>query len=396
MSRVPRLLVVAQFGPHAPGGGGALTRQLLRGYPADKIAWWSPDHLTSPDSGFAVSEHAVFSIPSKAYPQRKLVRLKSWLLERLWAPLAARHLQSTVARLRPDQVWIYLYEWVIPVAWRSGLVDHQRCHVSLWDYPDTLARQRMWGKSRTARFVHQVERLYSRAQSCDVVCEPMLQDMTARTARKQDVFLLHSGIEPGQMARLTSGQCTEPAGLRVAYAGTIVVPESFTLLVEALRQARAVLTQPISLEFFGNHSYRTAPWFDPQWMQEHGQVREEAFMAALENCAWGAIAMNLEENDPQYSRFSFPNKFGTYLAAGLPILGLAHRGSSLDGILDQYQVGVCLHDKDPAILAAKLVSLFNKPQTKPQYLPELQRCAQSEFNADAMRHKLWTAFGVEA
>ncbi len=39
----PRLLVATEFAPNMPGGGGsgAVMRQMLKDWPAEKLFWWS-------------------------------------------------------------------------------------------------------------------------------------------------------------------------------------------------------------------------------------------------------------------------------------------------------------------------------------------------------------------
>ena len=58
----------------------------------------------------------------------------------------------------------------------------------------------------------------------------------------------------------------------MAYAGTIIVEKDFALFAKVLAEIRAGIRLPITLEFFGAHSYRARPWFDASWMREHGNL----------------------------------------------------------------------------------------------------------------------------
>ncbi len=103
----PRLLV-ATIAPNMPGGGGsgAVMRQMLKDWPAknflvelfagSRTALW-------PGSGRV----RVALIPHKFYPHRRWRAQKTWLLETIWVPWAARHFRRTLKLFRPEVVWVF-------------------------------------------------------------------------------------------------------------------------------------------------------------------------------------------------------------------------------------------------------------------------------------------------
>src|SRR5206468_1997547 len=141
----PSLLVVTEFPPNATDGGGALARQMLKHYPPERIWWWScfPDRGRT--FGQSVHQHFCFQLPARLYPNRRLLGLKAWILSKAWVPLATRHLQKTVAQVRPQQIWTILHGWAISPLHAAKLVETHRCHVSVWDHQDHNASRFRFG-----------------------------------------------------------------------------------------------------------------------------------------------------------------------------------------------------------------------------------------------------------
>src|SRR4051794_21106357 len=131
-----KLLVATEFPPNAPGGGPAVVRQMLAKWPSEDLFWWScvPEH----DRHFGQSVAAAYSalIPSKLLPHRKLPRAKSTILETAWAPLASRHFQRTIERVRPDAVWLIPHNWAIPPLAAVFSTSSIGYHVTMQDYVD--------------------------------------------------------------------------------------------------------------------------------------------------------------------------------------------------------------------------------------------------------------------
>ena len=75
-----------------------MVRQLLRGWPAENLFWWScrPDHDQT--FGQKVAGHPVARIPEKLYPHRRWGAQKSWVLENIWARWAVRRLHAIVSK----------------------------------------------------------------------------------------------------------------------------------------------------------------------------------------------------------------------------------------------------------------------------------------------------------
>lgn len=383
-----RILVASEFAPDAPGGGPAVIRQMLRGLPRHDLYWWSC-FPGNPAAGHPPG-HAVFTLPRRLYPYRRFAQAKSFLLERLWAPWAAAHLHRTVRTVRPDVVWVIPHNWAIfPL--HEALVDgRSRLHATVQDFPDVHDNPARFGAERCRRMATLVEALYSGADTRDATSLPMLEELRRRTGAAGSQ-MLHQGLEAEDFEFLEgagSGKTYPASPIRIAYAGTVLVEAGFTILVRALERFRESAGQDVVLDFFGAHSYARKPWFRAAWMREHGNLGDRELLGALRQCHFGFIPMHLEDHDPRYNRFSFPTKFITYLAAGLPVIAFGHPESSVMKMAGAHELGLCWHGGDEAVLEEGLRRLLREPRRE-RWVGELLRCARAHFDAQAMRGRLW-------
>lgn len=383
----PRLLVATEFPPNAAGGGGAIVRQMLQGWPVEKLSWWSC--LPEGDRGFGqqVAAHRVAAAPDRLRPNRRLARQKAWLMDTFWVPRATRHLRQTLTELRPEVVWVIPHAWSIAPLARVLPGAGIGFHVSVHDYPDLKNQVDSLGGDRCDRWLKGLEQLYAHATTRDAICQPMVDDLRRRTQAGGTV--IRAGLEAKDFERLQT-PVTADAGnpIRIAYAGTIHVPEVFAQFVAVLGKIRRQLPRPVRLDFFGNHSCRGFPWFDASWMTEHGNLPAQPLNEALRKCTWGFSPMAMTDEDPSYNRFSFPTKFVSYLTAGLPVLSLGQPASSILKMAAAYETGVCLTTVDETVLAGQLLAALNEPAPGAKYHPGLRRCAEAEFDGGRMRTTL--------
>jgi hypothetical protein len=239
-----------------------------------------------------------------------------------------------------------------------------------------------------------VFQLIRQADTVDGISQGVLQEITAQTGRA-DGLLVHSGFEPADLKNLeAAGDVKAEAVIRLAYAGTIISENSFLKMLAALDRIRPQLSRPVKLEFFGARGYARRPWFDTRWMEEHGVYSDTELVAALRRCDWGIVVMDLEGENPRYSRFSFPNKTGTYLSAGVPVLGFGHPQTSLGQIMRDQRLGYFTSEPAPAALEKFLLESLRLPAPRIFFRDDILRSARTEFNAAEMRARLWRAWGV--
>lgn len=384
MSKLPKLLVVTEWTPQAAGGGPAILRQMLQDYPKDQLSWWSclPETPSVPDRYSA-------PIPSRLYPHRRLIQGKSLLLERFWVPLAQRHLSHLIRTLKPEAIWHVPHKWAIPIAHSVLLPERRKLHVTMQDYMDMTANLPLLGTARAHRFARMADDLYLGAETRDATSHPMIEDLLGRTGAAA-AQMLHAGLEEEDFEEL---QRTPPSipEIRIAYAGTIQVESTFALFLTALQACRDSLPGKVKLIFFGNHRYSSAPWFDSAWMEERGHLSLPELHVQLRDCSWGLSVMALND-DARYNRYSFPTKFISYLAGGLPIFTLAHSESSVYQMAAKYGVGFETSSAEKELLTAQMRAAFSDPEAKKKFRPAVLHCARAEFDAGKMRAILQQCF----
>ena len=190
----PRLLVATEFPPNGGGGGPAIVRQMLKGWPIDKLFWWSCLPETGLPFGQQAAAHAVATIPGKLYPQRHWCAQKSWLLEHAWTPWATRHFRRTLARVQPEAVWVVPHAWVIPPLANFLPGGGVGFHVSIHDYMGIETYISRFGRPRCQRMERMAEQLYAAAATRDTIGQPMLDDLRAHTGAGGTVT--RAGLEP--------------------------------------------------------------------------------------------------------------------------------------------------------------------------------------------------------
>lgn len=400
-----RLLVATEFPPDAPGGGPAVVRQMLRNFPG-KVDWWSVrrSFLTPSGSadgwrgdGFIVDRH-FHAFPGLLYPQRRWTKMRGLFMELGWSVFAEASLRSALAQAGADQAWLLPHEWAIFPLYRVFKRKRRQCprvpaHVTVQDFPDSQQRQALLGQRMTHKMALAQEALYQLADTCDATSSSMLEELQHRTGRLGQQ-MLHAGLEQEDFNFLAQSLSKPILGtpIRIAYAGTIVVEDEFQAFVRILSRLRPLLSIGLELCFWSAHSYRSRSWFDPVWMREFGHLPESELRMALRTADWGFIPMSIKDDDPRYNRFSFPTKFITYLAAGLPVISLGHPESSLMQLTHPYRLGIRLVSREE--LETKLTpDLLQARGTKESCRSELLRCARDWFDARKTRRRLWKAWG---
>ncbi len=386
-----KLLVATEFSPNASGGGPAVVRQMIRDWPVGELFWWSCFAEQNALFGQRVARVFAANLPAKLYPRRRWCHVKSFFLDHAWSPQAAAHLRRTLKEVTPDAIWVIPHNWSIPPLARVLLFRRERYHLTIQDYVDVHGQQQKFGIGRCRRMMTMADQLYAAATTRDATSHPMIEDLRARTG--QDAAqMLHAGLERQDFDFLATRAPRNADTIRIGYAGTILAEDAFERFVSAVRKIQNRLPKRIELHLFGSHSYAGRSWFDTSWMSEHGNLPEAALLARLRNCDWGFSPMALTDDDPRYNRFSFPTKFITYLAAGLPVITLGDRDSSVMKLAAQYSVGLCSDALEPDALAAQLQTALADPAPWRRYGQEIIRCASVEFDADRMRRKLYECF----
>jgi len=373
-------LVVAGFPPSAPGGGAAVTRQVLSEWPENSLHWWCPYPPPAHLRGRNVSWPTA---PTKLFPQQRLRWIKTKLTQLAWVPLAVRSLRQTVADVSPEVIWCIPHEWTIPVA--DTVLPRRTIPYAIYlqDYPTTEQLSAIVGTKTTQRWMQSVENLVRHASFVDTTSYPMGDDILRRTGRAS-TQMLHEGLESGDFERLSQASASSHSEqFTLAFAGTVVAEKAFAETMSELGKVRQSLAKPLHIEFYSPHTYAQRPWFDPVWMSERGYKDRRALVAAMQQCQAGLIVMDIADTNRNYNRFSFPTKFITYIAAGIEPMVVAHESSAVAALAKESGIG--LHFGDPRALAASMARLTGA-ETNPDRAQMIE-FARRHFDAAQKRRR---------
>jgi glycosyltransferase involved in cell wall biosynthesis len=380
----PKILVIAEFAPGSAGGSWIILKQLLRGLDWGEIHWWSllKDSTSSYQFG---GRHHCCNISPKLSPNLRYKDLKGAMMDHLIVPYAARDLLTFIRSVEPDFILFLAHRWAIPVVHRVMPQVKTHWHLALHDMPDTDGMVDTLGPKRAERFMKQVEELYCNASSHAVISHAMAEEMRVRTGREcSNIF--RCAVEPEILPKLRQA-ASKPSDdtIRIGYAGTIIAESTFARFVAALRMARERLNRKVEIHLYSWHSYKNRSWFDSSLIIEHGPKSETEIHERYQQFTWGLAIMNLEDTDPRYNQRSFPCKFTAALAAGLPLICVANRQSTLIEMAKNYRLGLLLTDEDSDNIADKLYESLADSSRFDEYRSEIARCAETDFNAERNR-----------
>ena len=386
--RDPRILIVAEFAPGAPGGDWVNLKQHFRGLDWGQIYWWS----FSDPSGSACREfggrHSSCKIPSRLTPNLRWNGLKGWIVDSFVIPYAVRHLLSFIRSVEPELIFLMARGWMIPLAHCVMPQVKTHWHMALYDMPDVDGMVQRLGRRRTGRFMHMAETIYRNASSRSVISPAIAEDMRLRTGVECSNFF-RCAVEPEAMARLREPAPKPPDDvIRIGYAGVIIAEPTFARLVKALQKIRGQLSRRVEIHLYGSQLYSDRDWFDPDLIIEHGFISDAELNRHYRAGTWGLAIMHLEDIDPRYNHFSFPCKFSMSLASGLPLICLGHRQSPLIELAKDYHLGLVSTESDIDKLAASLREGLEDFSRFDKYRTEILRCAETEFSAERKRQKL--------
>src|SRR5476651_1195255 len=114
----PRILVVAEFAPGAPGGDWVNIKQHFRGLDWGQIYWWSFSDPPGSHSHEFGGRHISCKVPARLTPNLRWNGLKSWILDTFVMPYAACHLLKFIRAVEPDLIFLMARGWMIPLAHR--------------------------------------------------------------------------------------------------------------------------------------------------------------------------------------------------------------------------------------------------------------------------------------
>lgn len=310
------------------------------------------------------------------------------------APYVRRHLGGIVAFARAAGVTrvigvldsptaILLAE---PVARALGCPLHSL----VWDMPDYLLNKT--GHSSVSS--KPVLRAFDRAMHCStrvaVMSHAMQEEIESR--HSVETVILHQPVDPAWLPAANS----EPAQADefvIGFAGSVTARDEMEVLMEALDRCGWVLAgRPVRVRVFGLRLVCQAS--TARRIEYRGYLAEVAdVVAELAQCELLFLPQPFGHAHERFSRYSFPTKLTTYLAAGRPILLLAPPFATLSRFFtDEALPFVCNENSSEALLG-HLQTVATDRTACAEAERRLADVAYREFSLDTCKQRLnqWLA-----
>jgi len=273
------------------------------------------------------------------------------------------------------------------VGWRVA----ERLKVPLlayvWDHGPYLLRQQKLNRLLLNRFRRDFDQSLRRAERGAVVSETMQSDYRERYGL-DCVLLRHGVIDQGSHAGQAAGtervlpESASPRPWIIGFAGTDYARSAWECLLAALDRLEWRLGgRPVIFRVTGTSLRVTAHC--PRHIEFLGYFDSpEEALACLRESDLNFLSHPFEKDWYEFSRYSFPTKLSSYVAAGAPVLVHAPPHSSLDAFARRYPMGPHCDHLDPERLAHQLKAFAESPQAVEAARNGVAAVARDELNAE--------------
>jgi len=398
----PRLLLISDMVPGAPGVGGVYLNDLCALYPADRLACCAIGASPNDPWPGPFDDAAHTTVPRPA--EHGFLRLGRHVHRRTRAPyeryVAARTRRDVLPRIvrfgrdaGVDAVCVPLASPTsIRVAAATAGALGVPLHTLVWDPPRYYLGE-YWKLRGTA--LEELLRLFgkavSQAERCGVMSDEMSRDYE-RAYGTACVVMQH-----GIARRWWRPPATAPAPdrLTIAYAGSLYARSEWNALLDALaRRNWRLAGREVTIRFLGSRlELDVAAPARIEFLGWRNRAETLALLAESDVCY---LPYWFAEEYAEVVRQAFPTKLPTYLAAGRPVFFHAPRDSSPARFFDRYAAGTLCDSRDPDRIAAALELLVTDRDA--YYRAGLAgRVALEEcFDLEIFRRRFAALLGVDA
>jgi hypothetical protein len=396
----PRILLVAGVPPGSGNAGETALRALLAGYPpglvsclgvveGDHVATEIPNELTKRQLRRRPREYSYRPLPGRwgSVPAHIGFRWR-------FRPAVKRLIGEAIALGRAqsaEKVWMVL-DCVTTLTMGATIAQRLRLPlVSLiWDDPEYLLKQSRIDRLSRWDIGRRFAATLRISERVGVVSDAMATDY-ARRYGARTILIRHP---------VPSGGTVGPESTRAA-GGDVVITLAGSLYAESAWRSLLAALARLHWNISG-HQIRLRVLGRAMNVRNSGPARIEylGFVADSER-DWliaGSdvlyLPMPFESALAPLSRYSFPAKLSTYIAARRPVFAHAPKDSALARFCVEHRIGVQCNSLDPADVAASLVSVVEDTARQAVAIAEMQSLASGEFSAQECSRRFSELVGV--
>lgn len=368
---LPRVLLLTGYPPEGGGGGGVILRNLLDGFPADRLIWlatqadvsakwvWRPD----------IRRRSV----TRRIPGRRFGFIQMLWEGGLhaWEGMDALSLAKDINReWWPQALWVVLDYQNLWAAYEIVTTLKVPWHVSVHDDPETA--RRLVGSRLPSGWQRKFDYLYANAVSRDCVSRGMVQ--MYRDRYNVEAFQLCRTINPAKLEEARRCPILHRETIEIIMGGWGDCPVPWPgNLITALTLVSRQAGRKVCLNAFDP----ALKPFEGDMVKVHPRMPEVEFDKLLGQMDLGYAPDPLTENAQRFAQTSLSTKLVTCIGATLPCLYHGPSQSSAAEMFSRFNAGEIVDSQNPEDIATGFMKLIDSSD---KYRDNAVKLAKSDFN----------------
>ena len=396
---LPKLLLVSSCLPGSSSVGPLFLRELLRDYPADRLAMVAVstqipevDRQTRPDVPTWIGELPNLKTqPSKSslakhYRKRRAFRRQQKAGDAMQPDVAAFAREQN-----PDLIWGVLNAPLMSRLAPAIAGDLGRPLITtVWDPPDGITQNLKLDRWLRADAATEFAAAVQASERVSVISERMKREYDA--AHGCDSIVLRHGIDPAE-AIAPSEPCDPVDEFILGFAGSMYAETEWRALLRGLDAIGWVAGgRPVRLRIAGGRM-PIVESKSPARLDYLGWRDMADVLTLMADCHACYFPYWFDDRYAESVRLCFATKLTSYLTAGKPVLYHGPEDAAVVDFFTQYPVAECCHSNKPDDVAAAIERLA-KQSTRQAKHEAIAAAVSEELNLDVFRARFREMIGV--
>jgi hypothetical protein len=353
---IPKTLIISATPPGKAGTGEALLREICLAFPKDTISFFVLESLNYalPGDTNDIKDMSIkrVKLPTELLrPSSKLPILKEISLRKkrqnYWreVELVKQRAIEFGKQQGCKQVFAVLASptvTVIAEAVAKALDAELICLA--WDPHETTMQLLQFDESTKEKVMSQFAACVKRAKTLAVASDGMSTEYKARYA-VEGITLIRPVRDTDTKKERSLAPDQNDRQIVIGFSGSLYAQDEFKSLFEALSSVQwKVAGRQVTLKVLSNYFYIPA-----QFDQQHSSIQllgfrdQESVIEELSKCHFAYLPYWFDESRSLSVRTCFPDKLGTYLTSGVPVLFHGPKASTPTDFFAKYPIGLTCH-----------------------------------------------------
>lgn len=379
-SRLPKILLIADYLPEGGAGGGVILRDLLNTYPAEKLFWFAMEgSLRYKPTWRKEIKRSYTGMFCPGRFRHFLYKIEYGIGGRFFHRYLEIRLKQVVQDFKPDIFWFVVQKRTVPFS--SRILKHYPkipVHLSIHDNP--LIENRYHSNPiNQDKFKKDLDNLINSASSIDSVSQRML---TRFCSSNQKCAVVTRGIEKDKIPDHFGKPKKIGDHLKIVMAGMGQCPPPWPGdIIKAINLLKAKIPQKIEFHAFDF----TFPHDGVTFFRNPIRPPSE-FDQAMQDFHIGYAPDPMNEYGKEFAASSFSTKLVTYVTHGLPFLYHGPENSTAADFLDQFECGEIIEGHDPEKICRSLMKIITNYE---KLHLNCKKASHEHFSIEKIRTRLF-------